>query len=52
MESDVLDIDTSRRRIVDLTDAVWTYPTPYAPVAEIAGHVAFYPDRVDVSVED
>jgi len=36
----------------DLTDAVWTYPTPYASVAEIAGHVAFYPDRVDVRVED
>jgi uncharacterized protein (DUF427 family) len=36
---------------VDLTDAVWTYPKPYATVAEIAGHVAFYPDRVDVRVE-
>jgi uncharacterized protein (DUF427 family) len=35
----------------ELTDAVWTYRTPYAPVAEIAGHVAFYPDRVDVRVE-
>ena len=37
---------------VDLTDAVWTYPAPYAAVAEIAGHVAFYPDRVEVRVED
>jgi len=36
----------------DLTNAVWTYETPYAVVAEIAGHVAFYPDRVDVRVED
>lgn len=35
----------------DLADSVWTYETPYAPVAEIAGHVAFYPDRVDVQVE-
>lgn len=35
----------------ELTDAVWTYPTPYAAVADIAGHVAFYPDRVAVSVE-
>lgn len=34
----------------DLTDAVWTYETPYAPVADIAGHVAFYPNLVDVSV--
>lgn len=28
-------------------DAVWCYETPYPAVAEIAGHVAFYPDRVD-----
>ena len=35
----------------DLTDAVWTYPTPYDAVAEIAEHVAFYPDRVQVEVE-
>jgi uncharacterized protein (DUF427 family) len=30
----------------DLTDAVWTYRDPYPAVAEIAGHVAFYPDKV------
>jgi len=34
----------------ELTDAVWSYREPYASVAEIAGHVAFYPDRVDVRV--
>ena len=28
-------------------NAIWTYETPYAPVAEIKEHVAFYPDRVD-----
>ena len=28
-------------------NAVWTYETPYAAVAEIKDHVAFYPDRVD-----
>lgn len=28
-------------------NAVWTYETPYAAVAEIKGHLAFYPDRVD-----
>jgi len=28
-------------------DAVWTYESPYPAVAEIAGHVAFYPERVD-----
>jgi uncharacterized protein (DUF427 family) len=31
-----------------LTDAVWSYREPYPSVAEIAGHVAFYPDRVEV----
>jgi uncharacterized protein (DUF427 family) len=34
-------------------NAVWTYEAPFAAVAEIAGHVAFYPDRVDaISEED
>jgi len=28
-------------------NAVWTYEAPYAAVAEIKDHVAFYPDRVD-----
>lgn len=28
-------------------NAIWTYETPYAAVAEIRGHLAFYPDRVD-----
>jgi uncharacterized protein (DUF427 family) len=28
-------------------DAVWSYETPYAAVAEIKDHLAFYPDRVD-----
>lgn len=28
-------------------NAVWTYEQPYAAVAEIQEHVAFYPDRVD-----
>ena len=28
-------------------NAVWTYETPYAAVAQIKDHVAFYPDRVD-----
>lgn len=29
------------------TNAVWTYEQPYAAVAEIKDHLAFYPDRVD-----
>jgi len=28
-------------------NAVWSYEAPYASVAEIKDHVAFYPDRVD-----
>lgn len=28
-------------------NAVWTYEHPYAAVAEIRGHLAFYRDRVD-----
>jgi uncharacterized protein (DUF427 family) len=28
-------------------NAVWTYENPYAAVAEIRGHLAFYRDRVD-----
>jgi uncharacterized protein (DUF427 family) len=28
-------------------NAVWTYREPFPAVAEIAGHVAFYPERVD-----
>lgn len=33
----------------ELTDAVWTYRTPYPAVAEIADHVAFYPNKVEIS---
>jgi uncharacterized protein (DUF427 family) len=33
------------------TDVIWTYEHPYPPVAEIAGHVAFYPDRAEITVE-
>lgn len=29
------------------TNAVWTYETPHAGAEAIAGHLAFYPDRVD-----
>jgi len=28
-------------------NAVWSYETPYAAVAEIREYLAFYPDRVD-----
>jgi uncharacterized protein (DUF427 family) len=32
-------------------DVIWTYEQPYPAVAAIAGHVAFYPDKADISVE-
>jgi uncharacterized protein (DUF427 family) len=32
-------------------NAVWTYEDPYLAVAQIKGHVAFYPDRVDEIAE-
>jgi uncharacterized protein (DUF427 family) len=32
-------------------NAVRTYEAPYAPVAEIKDHLAFYPDRVEAIVE-
>jgi uncharacterized protein (DUF427 family) len=28
-------------------NAVWTYEEPYPAVSQIAGHLAFYPSRVD-----
>jgi uncharacterized protein (DUF427 family) len=30
-------------------DAIWTYEQPYPAVAQIAGHVAFYPNLVDIA---
>jgi uncharacterized protein (DUF427 family) len=41
---DVLDSGRS-----DLTAAVWYYDEPFSAVAEIKGHVAFYPDRVSIT---
>jgi uncharacterized protein (DUF427 family) len=29
-------------------NAVWTYESPKAGVAAIAGHLAFYPDKVEI----
>jgi uncharacterized protein (DUF427 family) len=31
-------------------DAIWTYRQPYPAVAAIADHVAFYPDKADITV--
>ncbi len=35
----------------DLAGSVWYYPEPYEALKEIAGRVAFYADRFDISVE-
>lgn len=29
---------------------MWVYDDPYDAVAPIAGHVAFFPDQVEISV--
>ena len=31
-----------------LDNAAWTYETPFPAMAEIAGHLAFYPDKVKI----
>lgn len=31
-------------------DIIWTYEQPYDAVKEIAGHVAFYPHRAELSI--
>ncbi|MCW2520040.1 MAG: hypothetical protein JWR46_2659 [Mycobacterium sp.] len=31
-------------------DAIWAYEQPYPAVADIAGHVAFYANKADVTV--
>jgi uncharacterized protein (DUF427 family) len=33
----------------EIADAIWTYEDPFPAVGQIAGHVAFYPDRVEIS---
>ena len=36
----------------ELPDAVWSYETPYPAVDVIAGYVAFYPQRVELTIGD
>jgi uncharacterized protein (DUF427 family) len=33
----------------EIADAIWTYEQPYPSVEAIRSHVAFYPDRVEIS---
>ena len=39
--------DASYYSLPGAANAVWTYETPFPAVAAIAGHLAFYPSRVD-----
>jgi uncharacterized protein (DUF427 family) len=36
----------------DIQDTVWTYTEPFPAVAAIAGHLAFYTDRVHLTATD
>lgn len=47
-EASYYSVATSGGETVD--DAIWTYPEPYDAVAAIAGHVAFYPDKAEITV--
>jgi uncharacterized protein (DUF427 family) len=31
-----------------IENSIWTYETPFPAMAEISGHLAFYPDRVKI----
>jgi uncharacterized protein (DUF427 family) len=33
-----------------VADAIWTYEQPFPAVGAIAGHIAFYPDKADISI--
>ncbi len=48
-EANYYSVTTAAGDTVD--DAIWTYEQPYPAVAEIAGHVAFYPDKAEISVD-
>lgn len=48
-EASYFHVSTAAGDTVD--DVVWTYREPYPAVAAIAGHLAFYADKADISVE-
>jgi uncharacterized protein (DUF427 family) len=33
-----------------IENAVWSYETPFPAMKEIAGYLAFYPNKVEISV--
>jgi uncharacterized protein (DUF427 family) len=42
----ILDKDGTR-----VENAVWSYENPFPAVAEIAGYLAFYPNKVEISAD-
>lgn len=42
--------EASYYHVAAVQDAVWTYEQPYPAVAGIAGKVAFYPDKAQISL--
>ena len=42
--------DAGYYHVGDVEDVIWTYEQPYPAVAEIAGRVAFYPQKADIVV--
>lgn len=42
--------EASYYHVGDVQDAIWTYEQPYPAVADIAGKVAFYPDKAQISL--
>ena len=48
-EASYYSVTTAAGDTVD--DVIWTYEQPYNAVAAIAGHVAFYPDKAEISVD-
>ncbi|MCK1512143.1 DUF427 domain-containing protein [Bradyrhizobium sp. 190] len=44
-DANYFSINANGRRI---ENSIWTYETPFPAMAEIAGHLAFYPDKVTI----
>ena len=42
--------EASYFHVADVRDSIWTYERPYPAVADIAGKVAFYPDKAQISL--
>ena len=44
-DANYFSINANGKRI---ENSIWTYETPFPAMAEIAGHLAFYPDKVTI----